>query len=127
MANAANAATPAASASEPKRGLKAVKTIKQAWLAAYLDKKLEKQALADRLAKLSREIDEQSDILCEYFKRGILPEKGDLTGEVKVRTGRRQVTKEQLVARFGAPMYEDLLAEAKKSPDKEYFDVTKRV
>lgn len=109
------------------RHLRAVRTIKQTWLDEYLNLKLEKDALEAKLKQVVGQIEDKSDVLCAYFKVGIRPEKGPLTGEVKVRGGRRSVTKEQLIDVYGKAAYADLLNNAKKSDDKEYFEVLKRI
>lgn len=109
------------------RHLKVVRTIKQTWLDEYLNLRLEKEALENKLKEVEGMLDDKSDVLCAYWKFGIRPEKGPLTGEVKVRTGRRQVKKEQIIDTYGKEAYAKLLNEATKSPDKEYFEVMKRI
>lgn len=117
-----------AAAIKPRNGrhLKAVKSIPQQWLADLLSLQLEKQALARRVAENKAILEEKSDILCAYFKLGIRPEKGPLTGQIAIQKGRRQVTKDIIINTYGEPAYQELLA--KYIPvDKEYFDVTKRI
>lgn len=127
----ADAATTTSSTASPitksGRYLKVVRTIKQAWLDEYLNLRLEREALKAKLNEVEGKLEDKSEVLCAYYKYGIRPEKGPLTGEVKVKSGRRQVTKDQIIDVYGKEAYAKLLNDAKRSEDKEYFEVMKRI
>jgi hypothetical protein len=124
MAAASAAKSEKSEKSSNGSSVKIVKIIRQEQLAKYRDAVVRLSELKKNVEIEEEKVEASSVALCELVRRGCSIEKGELTGRIEVRAGRRVPRyKDWILSKHGEEVVEQILKETPKGEDSEKFEV----